>query len=195
MATFNTAAVGPAVRRSCAASSRGRPRRSWAGPRPPSRAAGSIPWDSDLADTGRSPTWNEWSGEGRRVMAAAVRDLDPAAFDPDGDLLAYVTDLQMTSLVGHGRPAPRRVQGGGGRRPGRPHPGPHGHRRRRHHRGGHRRAARHPRRGHARRRLRRPLRSRSGWPASTTSAWSDGSPPNTRCCWPTPSRRRVTWWP
>ena len=39
-------------------------------------------------------------GEGRRVMAAATRDLDPAGFDPDGDLLGYVTDLQMTSLVG-----------------------------------------------------------------------------------------------
>ena len=31
---------------------------------------------------------------GRRVMAAAVRDLDPAGFDPDGDLLGYVTDLR-----------------------------------------------------------------------------------------------------
>lgn len=39
-------------------------------------------------------------GEGRRVMAAATRDLDPAGFDPDADLLAYVTDLRMTSLVG-----------------------------------------------------------------------------------------------
>jgi len=38
--------------------------------------------------------------EGRRVMAAATRDLDPAVFDADGDLLAYVTALQMTSLVG-----------------------------------------------------------------------------------------------
>ena len=33
-------------------------------------------------------------------MAAAVRDLDPADFDADGDLTRYVTDLQMTSLVG-----------------------------------------------------------------------------------------------
>lgn len=33
-------------------------------------------------------------------MAAATRDLDPAGFDPDADLLAYVTDLRMTSLVG-----------------------------------------------------------------------------------------------
>jgi P-type Ca2+ transporter type 2C len=40
------------------------------------------------------------AGEGHRVMAAAVRDLDPAAFDPAGDLLGYVTDLQLTSIVG-----------------------------------------------------------------------------------------------
>jgi Ca2+-transporting ATPase len=39
-------------------------------------------------------------GEGKRVMAAAVLDLDPAGFDPEGDLLGYVTGLQMTSLVG-----------------------------------------------------------------------------------------------
>src|SRR5215475_2882748 len=39
-------------------------------------------------------------GEGRRVMAAAARDLDPSAFDPHGDLLGYVTELQVTSLVG-----------------------------------------------------------------------------------------------
>jgi Ca2+-transporting ATPase len=38
--------------------------------------------------------------DGRRVMAAATRDLDPATFDPGGDLLGYVTDLQLTSLVG-----------------------------------------------------------------------------------------------
>ncbi|MBO0874029.1 MAG: HAD-IC family P-type ATPase, partial [Pseudonocardia sp.] len=37
---------------------------------------------------------------GMRVMAAAVRDLDPAAFDPSGDLLVHIRDLQMTSLVG-----------------------------------------------------------------------------------------------
>jgi Ca2+-transporting ATPase len=39
-------------------------------------------------------------GEGLRVMAAAVRDLDPAEFDPEGDLLALVSDLRITSLVG-----------------------------------------------------------------------------------------------
>jgi len=44
-------------------------------------------------------------GEGRRVMAAATRDLDPAGFDPGGDLLGYVTKLQMTSLVAMVDPA------------------------------------------------------------------------------------------
>jgi Ca2+-transporting ATPase len=39
-------------------------------------------------------------GLGQRVMAAATRDLDPAIFDPGGDLLGYATDLQITSLVG-----------------------------------------------------------------------------------------------
>jgi P-type Ca2+ transporter type 2C len=39
-------------------------------------------------------------GDGLRVMAAGVRDLDPAAFDPDGDLLAHVSDLEVTSIVG-----------------------------------------------------------------------------------------------
>jgi Ca2+-transporting ATPase len=38
-------------------------------------------------------------------MAAATRDLDPATFDPGGDLLGYVTDLQVTSLVGMVDPA------------------------------------------------------------------------------------------
>jgi Ca2+-transporting ATPase len=59
----------------------------------------NIPWDAGLA--GRAESHMErMERDGRRVMAAAVRDLDPATFDPAGDLLAYVTDLQMTSLVG-----------------------------------------------------------------------------------------------
>ncbi|MGW6860807.1 cation-translocating P-type ATPase [Streptomyces xanthophaeus] len=63
-------------------------------------AAGeTVPWDADLLR--RAEAQNErMGGEGRRVMAAATRDLDPDGFDADGDLLAYVTDLQMTSLVG-----------------------------------------------------------------------------------------------
>ena len=33
-------------------------------------------------------------------MAAGTRDLDPATFDPEGDLLGYVDGIQVTSLVG-----------------------------------------------------------------------------------------------
>ncbi|MQS11042.1 HAD-IC family P-type ATPase [Streptomyces kaniharaensis] len=57
-----------------------------------------IPWDEDLGARARSQT-ERMGGEGLRVMAAAYRDLDPVDFDPDGDLLALVTDLRMTSLV------------------------------------------------------------------------------------------------
>jgi Ca2+-transporting ATPase len=42
---------------------------------------------------------------GLRVMAAGWRDLDPASFDPEGDLLAYVEGLELTSLVGMVDPA------------------------------------------------------------------------------------------
>ncbi|MEV6197916.1 HAD-IC family P-type ATPase [Streptomyces sp. NPDC051920] len=59
----------------------------------------TVPWDAELSR--RADEQGErMGGEGRRVMAAATRDLDPAAFDPDGDLLGYVTGLRMTSLVG-----------------------------------------------------------------------------------------------
>ena len=58
-----------------------------------------IPWDSELSEQ-HVAQMERMEGEGRRVMAAATRDLDPAGFDPDGDLLGYVTGLQMTSLVG-----------------------------------------------------------------------------------------------
>ncbi len=37
---------------------------------------------------------------GLRVMAAGFCDIDPGSFDPDGDLLAYVDALELTSLVG-----------------------------------------------------------------------------------------------
>jgi Ca2+-transporting ATPase len=59
----------------------------------------SVPWDDDLEERHQGHV-ERMEGEGRRVMAAATRDLDPASFDPAGDLLGYVTELQMTSLVG-----------------------------------------------------------------------------------------------
>jgi P-type Ca2+ transporter type 2C len=97
MATFNTAtdAAGrPVVR--CFVKG--------AAPAVMSRAATalsggtSIPWDSDLSEQHRADM-ERMEGEGHRVMAAAIRDIDPGDFDPDGDLLSYVTDLQLTSLV------------------------------------------------------------------------------------------------
>jgi Ca2+-transporting ATPase len=60
---------------------------------------GEIPWDTSLSERARAEM-EQMEGQGRRVMAAATRDLDPAGFDPAGDLLGYVADLQMTSLVG-----------------------------------------------------------------------------------------------
>jgi Ca2+-transporting ATPase len=60
---------------------------------------GPVPWDPELAERANTHMVR-MEGDGKRVMAAATRDLDPVAFDPAGDLLAYVTDLQMSSLVG-----------------------------------------------------------------------------------------------
>jgi len=62
-------------------------------------AGRTIPWDAGLSQRAQGHT-ERMEGEGQRVMAAATRDFDPADFDPDGDLLGYVTALQVTSLVG-----------------------------------------------------------------------------------------------
>jgi P-type Ca2+ transporter type 2C len=59
----------------------------------------SIPWDSNLSRHAREHM-ERMEKSGQRVMAAAMRDLDPTSFNPTGDLLGYVKDLQMTSLVG-----------------------------------------------------------------------------------------------
>jgi P-type Ca2+ transporter type 2C len=64
----------------------------------------SLAWDAGLREQHQAHM-ERMEGEGRRVMAAATRDLDPATFDPGGDLLGYVTDLQVTSLVGMVDPA------------------------------------------------------------------------------------------
>ena len=59
----------------------------------------AIPWDAGLSERARAHM-ERMEGAGQRVMAAATRDLDPGSFDADGDLLGYVTELQMSSLVG-----------------------------------------------------------------------------------------------
>ena len=60
---------------------------------------GSVPWDAALRERAQSHV-ERMEREGRRVMAAATRDLDPDEFVAQGDLTRYVTDLEMTSLVG-----------------------------------------------------------------------------------------------
>ena len=40
------------------------------------------------------------AAEGLRVLAVARRDFDPATFDPAGDLLALVSELELLALVG-----------------------------------------------------------------------------------------------
>jgi P-type Ca2+ transporter type 2C len=58
----------------------------------------TVPWDEALKKRA-DDAMTRMEGEGHRVMAAAFRDLDAGGFDADGDLLGYVTDLVMTSLV------------------------------------------------------------------------------------------------
>ena len=67
-------------------------------------AGSSISWDADLAARAQANV-ERMAGAGQRVMAAAQRDLDPLGFEPDGDLLAHIQELQMTSLVGMVDPA------------------------------------------------------------------------------------------
>jgi P-type Ca2+ transporter type 2C len=59
----------------------------------------SIPWDDDLKQRAEQNA-TRMGQEGLRVMAAAFRDLDPGTFDPNGDLLGLVQQLEVTSLVG-----------------------------------------------------------------------------------------------
>ena len=59
----------------------------------------SVPW-GDEQNTRSDEEMERLGGKGLRIMVAATRDLDPADFDPDGDLLSLVQDLQMTAMVG-----------------------------------------------------------------------------------------------
>src|SRR4051794_38800577 len=63
-----------------------------------------IPWDEELSQRADQHV-ERMEGQGLRVMAAAYCDVDAASFDADGDLLGYVTGLEMTSLVGMVDPA------------------------------------------------------------------------------------------
>src|ERR1019366_5532064 len=59
----------------------------------------SVPVDADLKKKAAAEV-ARMEGAGLRVMAAGSRDLDPAAFDPAANLRAYVTGLEIASLVG-----------------------------------------------------------------------------------------------
>ena len=59
----------------------------------------SVPW-GDEENKRADDQMERLGSEGLRIMVAATRDIDPADFHPDGDLLSLVKDLQMTAMVG-----------------------------------------------------------------------------------------------
>ncbi len=59
----------------------------------------SVPW-GDEQNRRSGEEMDRLGGKGLRIMVAATRDLDPAEFDPNGDLLSTMKDLQMTAMVG-----------------------------------------------------------------------------------------------
>lgn len=63
-------------------------------------AAGEpLPFDDDLRARAAAEV-TRMEGQGQRVMAAGRLDIEPARFDPDGDLLGLVSGLELTALVG-----------------------------------------------------------------------------------------------
>ncbi len=59
----------------------------------------TVPWGPEQ-NARADQEMERLGGKGLRVMAAAMKDLDPKDFDPEGDLLSTVQGLQMTALVG-----------------------------------------------------------------------------------------------
>ena len=59
----------------------------------------NVPWGDDESSRA-AKEMDRLGGQGLRIMAAATRDIDPADFDPEGDLLSLVTGLQMRAIVG-----------------------------------------------------------------------------------------------
>ncbi len=62
-------------------------------------AGQTVPWDADLRAKAEANV-RRMEENGLRVMASGFRDIDPASFNPNGDLLAYVDGIELTSLVG-----------------------------------------------------------------------------------------------
>ena len=59
----------------------------------------AVPFSAELTEKAKAGI-ARLGGQGLRVMAAAYTDIDPGQFDADGDLLAHLTDLTVTSVVG-----------------------------------------------------------------------------------------------
>jgi Ca2+-transporting ATPase len=59
----------------------------------------SVPW-GEAENKRANAEMDRLGAKGLRIMVAATRDLDPTSFDPHGDLLSLMTDLQMTAMVG-----------------------------------------------------------------------------------------------
>jgi Ca2+-transporting ATPase len=59
----------------------------------------SIRW-GEQQNTRANAEMDRLGSKGLRIMVAATRDLDPVEFDPAGDLLSMVNNLQMTAMVG-----------------------------------------------------------------------------------------------
>jgi Ca2+-transporting ATPase len=61
--------------------------------------SGAVPWTGEVAQQADAHA-SRMGEAGLRVMAGGYRDIDAAAFNPDGDLLGQIHDLEITSLVG-----------------------------------------------------------------------------------------------
>jgi Ca2+-transporting ATPase len=59
----------------------------------------SIRW-GEQQNSRANAEMDRLGAKGLRIMVAATRDLDPTSFDPHGDLLSLMTELQMTAMVG-----------------------------------------------------------------------------------------------
>ena len=59
----------------------------------------TVPW-GEQQNTRADQQMDRLGGKGLRIMAAAMKDIDPTGFDPEGDLLSLVQGLQLTALVG-----------------------------------------------------------------------------------------------
>ena len=123
----------------------------------------TVPW-GEQQNHRADQEMERLGSKGLRIMAAAMKDIDPTGFDPEGDLLSTGPGPAADRTGRDDRSAPARVTGRGPIRPGRQHPCTDGHRRRRRHRCGHRQAAGHPRGGHPRHRPGRDVRRRAPRP-------------------------------